>query len=235
MRALSTGVVAWAIVGLGLGPGEGTRRGDQEALKTYGPLVGQWRGTGQLQRTSAKGAWREDAQWTWKLSSDSAELELKIQKGKYIKSARLKRGDGPDHFVLDATLADDIARRFSGQAIAGKPLVLTASEAGEGVRRITLTQRHDTRLLLLLEAQDAPGTSYRRLAEVGYTREGVSFAAGESYPACIVTDGRGTIQVTHKGKTYWVCCSGCKDLFNEDPEAIIDEARERQKAASARP
>jgi hypothetical protein len=24
-----------------------------------------------------------------------------------------------------------------------------------------------------------------------------------------VTDGRGTIQVSYQGKSYWVCCSGC--------------------------
>ena len=62
---------------------------------------------------------------------------------------------------------------------------------------------------------------------MGYTRKGVAFAAGESGPVCIVTEGRGTTQVTHKGKTYYVCCSGCKDLFNKDPEAVLAEAAER--------
>ena len=38
------------------------------------------------------------------------------------------------------------------------------------------------------------------------------------------------MQVSYKGKTYHVCCSGCKDLFNENPEAILAEAAERQKA-----
>jgi YHS domain-containing protein len=47
---------------------------------------------------------------------------------------------------------------------------------------------------------------------------------------CIVTEGRGTIAVSNKGKTYHVCCSGCRDLFNESPEAILAEAAERQKA-----
>ena len=51
----------------------------------------------------------------------------------------------------------------------------------------------------------------------------IQFAAGESYPPCIVTEGRGTIQVSYKGKSYWVCCSGCKDLFNDNPEAILAE------------
>src|SRR5207302_6657692 len=110
-------------------------------------------------------------------------------------------------------------------------LVLTAEgPAAEGVRRLTLTPLHDTRFLLLLEGQDPDTGTFHRLGEVGYTRQGVAFAAGESYPLCIVTEGRGTIQVQYKGKTYWVCCTGCKELFDEDPEAVLAEAKARAKA-----
>ena len=68
------------------------------------------------------------------------------------------------------------------------------------------------------------------LGEVGYTRERAAFAAAESYPLCVATEGRGTIQVSYKGKTYWVCCSGCRDLFNDDPESVHAEAAAREKA-----
>ncbi len=134
--------------------------------------------------------------------------------------------------MLDATLADGSERTFAGTVAAeGKPLVLTAAAPGEGPRRITLTPLHDSRLLMLLEGQDpANPKAFYRLAEVGYTRQGIAFAAGESGPVCIVTEGRGTIQVSYKGKTYHVCCSGCRDLFNENPEAVLAEAAERQKS-----
>ena len=46
----------------------------------------------------------------------------------------------------------------------------------------------------------------------------------------IVTEGWGTMPVSYKGKSYYVCCTGCRDLFNKDPEAIIAEAAERQKS-----
>ena len=118
-----------------------------------------------------------------------------------------------------------------GKGEEQKPLILTASPpSGPGVERITISVLHDTRLVVLLEAQEPDSKRYYRLGEVGYTREGVSFAVGESGPVCIVTEGRGTMQVSYKGKTYHVCCSGCKDLFNENPEAILAEAAERQKA-----
>ena len=117
-----------------------------------------------------------------------------------------------------------------------RPLVLTSEGPAQGVRRITLTPFHDTRLLVLYESEDADRGSFDRLGEVGYTRESVAFAAGDSYPVCIVTEGRGTIAVNHKGKTYHVCCSGCRDLFNENPEAILAEAeaRRKEKASAAK-
>ena len=68
--------------------------------------------------------------------------------------------------------------------------------------RVSITPLHDTRLLVLLEAEDTERHTFSRLGEVGYTREGVAFAAGESYPLCVVTEGRGTIRVSFKGKIY---------------------------------
>jgi YHS domain-containing protein len=211
------------------------RRADQETLKAYGPLVGSWRGVGQVEQGKARGAWTESAAWAWKLTKDSAALEVTVAKGKHLKSALLRPGKEPGTLAFDAVLADGSKRSFTGKTAGSrenKPLVLTADAKGpaEGPRRVTITPLHDTRLLLLLEAEDPERHVYYRLGQVGYTREGVNFAAGESYPLCIVTEGKGTMQVSHNGKTYWVCCSGCRDLFNDNPEAVLSEAAERDKA-----
>jgi YHS domain-containing protein len=206
------------------------RRRDQAALKTYGSLVGSWRGTGQPERGKTKGAWLEKASWAWKLTSESAALEVTVERGKYLKSAVLSPGIEPQSYVLVATLADGSTRKFTGNDAGKKALILTATEPGTGVRRITLTPLHETRLLVKLEARDPANQLYRQLGEVGYTREGISFAAGESGPICIVTEGRGSMPVTYKGKTYYVCCSGCRDLFKESPESVLAEAAEREKA-----
>ena len=210
------------------------RRADQEALKAYAPLVGSWRGAGQVERGRSRGAWTESADWAWKLTSDSAGLEITVKNGKYLKSGVLRAGKAPGTFVFEATLADGTSRTFAGAAGDRKPLTLTAdakAPAG-GVRRVSITPLHDTRLLVLLEAEDPERHSFSRLGEVGYTREGVAFAAGESYPLCVVTEGRGTIQVSYKGKTYWVCCTGCRDLFKDHPERVLAEAAAREKAAA---
>jgi YHS domain-containing protein len=208
------------------------RRADQEALKAYAPLVGSWRGVGQVQRGRARGAWMESADWAWKLTTDSAGLEFTVKKGKYLKAGVLRAGKAPGTFVLKATLADGTSRTFAGAAGDRKRLVLTAdakAPAG-GVRRVSITPLHDTRLLVLLKAEDPERHTFSRLGEVGYSREGVAFAAVESYPLCVVTEGRGTIQVSYKGKTYWVCCTGCRDQFKDDPESVLAEAAAREKA-----
>jgi YHS domain-containing protein len=36
-----------------------------------------------------------------------------------------------------------------------------------------------------------------------------------------VTGGLGTIAVSYKGQTYYVCCGGCKDAFEADPEKYV--------------
>jgi YHS domain-containing protein len=217
------------ILAIAADEGASARREAQATLKAYGPLVGSWRGVGQVRRGQSSGSWQESASWAWKLSDSSAALEIDVEKGKYLKSALLKPGKGPGAYVLEATLADGSKRTFAGKAVADRPLVLNAEGPGEGVRRVTLTIPGELRFLLLLESEPSKNV-FARLGEVGFTRNGVAFAAGESGPVCIVTEGRGTIQVSHKGKTYFVCCSGCRDLFNKDPEAIIAEAAERTKA-----
>lgn len=209
---------------------DGGRAGDQAALKPYGALVGSWRGTGIVKRGSAKGAWTEKAEWVWKLDNTSAALSLRVEKGRYLKQASLVPAGEAGAFRLVATLADDSPRTFQGKAGERNVLVMVADPPAEsGLSRVTITPLHENRTLILLEAATEQADRFTKLGEVGYTREGVAFAVGDSAPECVVTGGRGTIAVTHDGKTYYVCCTGCRDLFNEDPKAILAEYRERSK------
>jgi hypothetical protein len=83
-------------------------------------------------------------------------------------------------------------------------------------------------MLILYEKQTGQG-AYSRLAEIGSTRKGSSFARNAAGGReCLVTGGLGTIAVTHEGKTYYVCCTGCRDLFLEDPAGVLEEYRQRK-------
>ena len=53
--------------------------------------------------------------------------------------------------------------------------------------------------------------------------------AGGKKPECCVTGGLGTSQVTYMGQTYWVCCTGCRDAFNENPAKVIADYMKKKK------
>src|SRR5690606_17172934 len=114
-------------------------------------------------------------------------------------------------------------------------IVLTSDRDEDGLtHRITITRINDKRTLVLHEKQSAGQQSLFRVAEVGYTREVTRLAApGGGRRECIVTGGTGTMTVMHKGKTYYVCCTGCRQAFEADPEGIIAEAAERKKQEAA--
>lgn len=209
-----------------------SRAAEQAALKPLGDLVGAWRGVGQPQRSSTKGAWKETADWSWKLGEGSASLVLKLDGDKYIDSIALRPSTArAGEFDAEAVLKDGGHRTFSGKLNDKKQLVVNAENVkGESPSRLTLSPLHETRFLLLLEAPDGP-KGFKRLGEIGYTREGVAFAAGDSAPVCIVTEGRGTMAVKYKGETYYVCCSGCKELFEDNPESVLAEAKARREKA----
>ena len=51
---------------------------------------------------------------------------------------------------------------------------------------------------------------------------------GDGKPECIVSGGAGTMAVSYMGKTYYVCCSGCRSEFNESPAKYVKEYEEKK-------
>jgi YHS domain-containing protein len=158
-------------------------------------------------------------------------MELKVKEGRYLQTGLLTYNASDKKFHLAAMMPEGQSREYQGELLQERKLVLTSKPSqDEGQHRLTIQLRHEDRLLLLMEAKSAGQGSFARVAEVGYTRKGGSFArAANAGPKCIVTDGRGSIAVDYKGKTYYVCCSGCKTAFLDDPEGIIAEAAQRAK------
>ncbi|HWB12341.1 MAG TPA: hypothetical protein VG826_24155 [Pirellulales bacterium] len=208
---------------------------DKAALGRLQEFVGSWRGVGQPRRGSTQGAWKETADCAWKFADGRATLVFELPEGKYYRTATLSPGTDGGTFNLVAKRADDSGEdRFSGKLDDKHDLVLVA--AGDEERpanapgRITIrTVAEGDRLLVLYEKRTT-GDRYTRLAEVGYTRAGISFAKGSGEPECVVTGGVGTIAVEYQGKKYYVCCTGCRDLFNDDPEGVLADFRERKAA-----
>lgn len=216
---------------------------DKLALAPLNVYVGGWRGVGQLRRGSNQGAWTEKADWAWNFDAGRAAIVFQSPEGKYYRSGRLQPGGEPGAFELTALRSDGKTQdRFVGRIDDKEQLVLVANRdepAPEGKEvspppdRISLRTVADGDRLLILYERQAGGDRYTRLAEVGYTRQGSSFAKGSSQPECIVTGGLGTIEVSYQGKKYLVCCTGCRDLFNDDPEGVLADYRERKAQEKA--
>ncbi|HVA47481.1 MAG TPA: hypothetical protein VNH11_14015 [Pirellulales bacterium] len=212
---------------------------DKAALAPFQQFVGSWRGVGQPRRGSSQGAWTETADWAWKFAEGRAALVFDSPKGKYYRSGKLMPGEAKGQFKLTAKRADESGDdQFSGSRDANGRLVLVAVEQGQAAdmpARVTIhTVAAGDRLLVLYEKRSGAADRFVRLAEVGSTRVGAAFAKGPGEPECVVTGGLGTIAVQHQGKTYYVCCTGCRDLFNEDPEGALAEYRQRKAAEAAK-
>lgn len=232
------------------------RRAPQAALSDYNILVGEWRGTGLPKRGSNRGGWTEKSQWKWNLADRKLPaLSLTTQNGKLVRQAWLRFDGSKQHYTLEVKFVGEQAnRRFtaiqrekepdgekpvkkpagSSQAAMPAKLVFVETKAEEpaGRYRITLQVRLAKRVTLLIERGK---TVFRRVAEIGYTRKGESLVdRGSGQPECIVTGGAGTIRVSHKGKTYLVCCTGCQQAFEDDPEGVLADYHARLKEEKSR-
>lgn len=205
----------------------------KQALAEFNSLIGGWRGVGMIKRNSRRGAWSEKAEWVWKFSPDSTGIAYQIKDGKFLKSAILSYDPQKKVYLLSAVMPDGTKRDYAG-TLSKDTLVLESHPDKDGaVFRISIRRLNEKRTLVLFEQRNQGQSFYYRLAEVGYTRAGTRLAeSGSGGPECIVTGGTGTIQVSYQGKKYYVCCSGCKQAFDEDPETFIAEAK--QKAAARR-
>jgi len=215
---LVVGVAAWA-----------DERQDQERLAKLQSYVGRWQGVGQPKRGSSRGAWRENLDWAWKFAGGTASLTVDIKEAKFFDSGQLlPAGDG-EGFELVTRSADN-ETRYRGTIDADGVLVLTAAEVAAGQpARIQIRQVAEGQRMLILYEQRTGSDRFLRLAEVGYTREGSDFGKGVNFVECVVTGGLGTIPVSYDGKTYYVCCTGCRDYFKEAPEEVLADYHSRRK------
>lgn len=207
---------------------------DKAALAPLQAYVGSWRGVGQPRRGSNQGAWTEKSEWLWNFADGRAALVLEAADGKYFASGKLLPGKGEGTFELTLRRRDTSEEsQFFGRIDKNGQLVLLSKSdaAPDEPARITIRLVADDDRMLVLYEKRLPGDDrFARLAEVGYTRRDASFAKGSGEPECVVTGGLGTIEVSYQGKKYFVCCTGCRDLFNDDAEGVLADYRDRKAA-----
>lgn len=220
-----------------------------ERLHPLQILLGQWRGTTRREYEGFKAV--DSHEWIWDLQTDPRQpaLVLKSDKSPYLRTARLTWDNTAQQFALTATDSGNLTRNFLGQftepvhevvgsddklhrvfrleftevaSAAGSTTPAEGSASNESWR-IAFAQQENNRYLLEVDQRRA-SADFRRFDTVSTQREGTSFALSDSDYAektCVISQGLGTIELTYKGRSYWVCCTGCKAAFEEDPETWI--------------
>lgn len=200
----------------------------QKALEPFNSYIGGWRGAGQVRRGSRTGAWQEDGIFVWNFDKGGVGVQYDVKEGKHIRHGLLTWDAKKKTFRFKATFADKVERDYTGKFEKNAFVLESEPDAKDYVSRVTIRQLNEKRMLVLYETRKASQSFYRRVGEVGYTREGTRLASSDSSgPECVVTGGAGTIAVSFKGKTYYVCCTGCRDAFNDDPEGILADYQAR--------
>lgn len=222
------------------------------ALQPMQVLLGQWRGTTRREYENFKAV--DSHEWVWDLRTqpDSPALVVASDKSPYLRSARVSWSPVEQQFVMTAKDADGTERTFHG-TFTDPPHEIVGSDdklhrvyrlefnqdeatqpAGGELWQLAFVQQENNRYLL--EVGRRRGTApFSRFDTVSTQREGTSFAISDSGYAektCIISEGLGTMEVTWKGRSYWVCCTGCKAAFEDDPETWIARAAEKAKAES---
>ena len=210
------------------------------ALQPLQDFVGKWKGVGQVRRGSTQGAWIEESDWRWDFKDGQASIVFVAPESKHLVEGKITAapasGDSNAAKIkLVAKTAGGTTVEYAGVRDASDDsLTFTRDDAPEGApQRVVLRfAAEKKRLVAVLERRIGGGDAYARLAEVGYTRSGSNFGKdGGSGPVCIVTGGSAEIAVAYNGKTYYVCRTGCKDLFNEEPAKFVAayEAKLKEK------
>ena len=202
-------------------------------LQPFNSVVGSWRGVGQLKRGSRKGAWQEKMVCRWDFSADRPAIRFDSDSNRQFERLTLTVSTDRKQLLLHQKINETSTRTFHGNIPAKWPAriqFVTEPDDNGAVFQCTIVQLKHIRLVVLFEQQVSSAGSFRRLAGIGYTRQGHKLAQGlENQRECLVTGGLGTIPVQHKGKTWYVCCEGCRQAFEDAPDEIITDYLDRRK------
>lgn len=209
-------------------------------------LLGQWRGTTRREYENFKAV--DIHEWVWDLRSNPAQPALTIQSDKspYIKTGRVTWDTEQNRFAMSVSDPAGTTRQFTGDftepvhEIVGSDdklhrvfrLEFNQTDSGDSgeLWQLSFAQQENNRYLLEVGKRRGKA-DFARFDTVSTQREGTSFAVsdtGYAEKTCIISEGLGTMEVTWKGRSYWVCCTGCKAAFEEDPGTWITRAAKKE-------
>lgn len=223
------------------------RRELLEVMKPVQIMLGSWKGTTQKEVGDFKALDEPEWVWDFKTNRDQPAMVMVSENSPYFRSMRLTYLPEEKTFELTATDPEGKVREFSGnfsrpveefqgddQKMHVKYQLQLQQTNGTSARdtwQVTFNQQENHRYLVELARKS--GANFIRFDTIATQRQGTSFAKsdlGYGDRECIISGGLGTIQVSYQGKNFWVCCTGCKAAFDEDPKTWIAEYQAKKAA-----
>ncbi len=174
-------------------------------------------------------SWRENADWSWRFKNNDCWLTFTVPDGKYLKKGHVRYLPDDDQYQL-TILEKDGKRVFEGE-LKGTRLTFERKDpkTKETQRLKMFLAGGGIRFIYEYHVKPMNRTLFNRQYQVAFTKLGESFGAAEKKPECIVTGGLGTMTVSYNGQTYYVCCSGCRDAFNDNPAKFVAEYKKKKR------
>ena len=203
-------------------PAAKDRAAEKEALQKIGEFVGQWNASGTAKKPGRDSIWKETVTIGWKFEKDAAWLALSIKEGKFYDAGEIRYDVAGKAYTLTLTDKQKQVTTFAGDLKRGKLTFTRTDPATADVERVTMNTLADgARLVLKSEVQSKGKGLFDEQFSLAAGKEGVSLAGGgRKKPECVVTGGAGTMAVSYQGKTYYVCCSGCREEFEANPREV---------------
>lgn len=202
----------------------------KKGLQDIGEFVGSWNLTADSKASGKLVSWKETLGFSWKFKGDDSWLTFDAKDAKHLAGGELRFDPEKKTYTLTTVDKDKKELKYTGEFKKGKLTLENKDEKSKDITRLTFaTLSEGVRLSLAVETQKGGSGPFETVYKAAGNKEGESFAGGGSKkPECIVTGGTATIAVTHNGKTYYVCCSGCRDEFNANPQKYIDAAAKKK-------
>jgi hypothetical protein len=203
------------------------------ALQTLNEFIGGWKGNGApaTAKPASKDLWSETVSWGWRFKGDDVWLLMDVKDGKYWKSGELRFVPDKKKYQLTLTDKADKPQVFEGD-FNPENATLTLERTDPSTKETQQIKMNTTaegvRFNFYFARKPDGRTLFTKDYAVAYNKEGESLGAKEKKNECVVSGGLGTMPVSYKGTTYYVCCSGCKDAFMENPEKYIKEYEARK-------
>lgn len=205
------------------------------ALQKLNDFVGEWKGAGGPDKPKPDPRdeiWKETISWSWKFKAKEAWLTFTIKDGKYLKSGEVRaKSDGKSYEMTVVDIKDQKINYTGKRDDKGYFTFENVDAATGDTHQIVMnTAAEGVRLVYRYSVKPKGRTTFTKVYQVAATREGEALGVASSRKKgneCIVTGGLGTITISYKGKTYYVCCTGCKEAFESDPEKYIKEAEKK--------